>query len=1014
LAQIHANNARAVRALNGAGARAVRPIDLQERRPPDISPLELGLVELPTRPRSEYTAEIRREAIDAAEGGRMGPAADLTRAAMTEDPYARGVLGSLVDGLWGLPMNFIGDPTMIAALTDTPEGAGEWRTMFPQPEARKLMAWGVNLGIGVGQMRRRWHEPGEKVVSVEEAEDGSYKIDRPERPIGAHDTKVLRTWDPGRLRCQWWDGPTWWLMTADGEIRITPNDGEWLLYLPYGEIKPWEYAAWKALTLAFILGRDGLFDRSRHAVMLAPVRVGTVPQGTTQRQREKYLRQIKEMQRMHAFVLPPGLDYKIVESTARINDIYSQVIAWAERSYRLIYTGNETSTTGSAGFSAGDVQERIAKSVLSSFSSSLATCLRDGGLVEWAVRNYGVTKPEAPLAKFDCEPPEDKLSKAKTITEAGGSLTAMTDGLQKIGLRITMESATAYAQSFGFAVEPIPAGEAKAAKIDLAPTDKAKAFLVDEVRAGEGYAPIGDDRGKKTLAEMDAAGAAPPGGEAQPDAPAPVADAADAEPPTDESAAALAAAMTQHGVATCEHERPNRCPLCGVERERVLIPGLKGAPHTWGIKWRPILRGAGAPRPLPAPLVTAAPMPRTDALTVALDALEDALEVLDALGEEPGDEEDDTLDAAYNPSQPRASDGKFGSGGGGATHNEHGHPIVKSEGSKDGLGRSKAARQARKDSGSAKAASEASRGGGSHEDAAKAHAGAAEQHKEAAARSARPDYRAAHEAAAKAHEDVAKAHAAEHAKSQGVKPPAHEHPSPEVRAAERVYKDAHAEHKAITAQVAGGEEYQRTSSALNAAHAEDREKSKAAAEKVTKAKASGDAAAVKVARAEQRKSEKETTAKVEAARAAHDVVSKPINDSARAANDKHDAWRAAERGYHNEHIGAHKAAYEAGHKRQVEANHAAAAAGRKAVESQSAADYRAAGDAFRSQAKAIRETPTYHPHFSTGFETGEYLREVREREQAAKHADGLAESYGKRAEEIGATERRKARKGGGQ
>jgi hypothetical protein len=597
LAPIHADNAKAVRALNGAGSRSVRPIELQERRPPDISPLELGLVELPTRPRSEYTASIRREAIDAAEGGRMGPAADLTRAAMTEDAYARGVLGSLVDGLWGLPMTFIGDPTMIAALTDTPDGAGEWRAMFPQPEARKLMAWGVNLGIGVGQMRRRWRQPGEQIVSVEEAEDGTYKIDKPERPIGAHDSRVLRTWDPKYLRCEWWNGPTWWLMTADGEFRITPNDGEWLLYLPYGEIKPWEYGAWKALTLAFVLGRDGMFDRSRHAEVLAPVRVGTVPQGTTQRQRNTYLRQIKEMQRMHAFVLPPGLDYKIVESTARINDIYSQVIGWAERSYRLIYTGNETSTTGSAGFSQGDVQERIAKSVLASFSSSLATCLTEGGLVDWAARNYGAAPEEVPLAKFDCEPPEDKLSKAKTITEAGGSLKSMAEGLSIVGLRITTESATAYAQSFGFAVEPIPVGEAKAAKIDLAPTDKAKAFLVDEVRAGEGYGPIGDERGAKTLAEMDATKApsdgvgAPPSG--TPGAPA-ANDPADMTPPTDESAAALAAAMTEHGVAACEHDRPNRCPLCGVERERVLIPGSNGAPHTWGIKWRPIVRGTAS------------------------------------------------------------------------------------------------------------------------------------------------------------------------------------------------------------------------------------------------------------------------------------------------------------------------------------------------------------------------------------------------------------------------------------
>ncbi len=507
-----------------------------------MSPLELGLVEQPTRPRSEYTAGIRRCAIEMAEQGVLREAADLTRAAMVEDPYARGVCGSLVDGLWGLPMNFIGDPQMISDLVDSPSGAGQWRAMFPQPEARRLMTWGINLGVGVGQMRRRWHEPGEEVITVDEAEDGSYKVRRPLRPVGAHDTRVLRTWDPKYLRNQWWDN-TWWLMTADGEIRIEPNDGEWLLYLPYGEIKPWEYGAWKALTLAYVLGRDALFDRSRHAEVLAPVRVGKVPQGTTERQRRRYLEQIRAMQRMHAFVLPPGLEYSIVESTGKINDLYSQIIEWQERAYCLIYTGNETTVKGTPGFSAGDVQERVAKAVLQSLSGSLSDCLRAGGLVEWAVANYGT--PDAPLARFDCDPPEDKLAKAKTVSEAGTALTAMSAALKGEGLRITRESAVSYAQSFGLAVEEIPAPVA----IEKPPSDGANA-----------------------LPQADAA----------------IAASDDDEPLTDEDAAALAALMTEHAVPRCEHKRLNRCPQCRIERVRKLIIDENGGEHGWGIAWKAI------------------------------------------------------------------------------------------------------------------------------------------------------------------------------------------------------------------------------------------------------------------------------------------------------------------------------------------------------------------------------------------------------------------------------------------
>lgn len=57
----------------------------------------------------------------------------------------------------------------------------------------------------------------------------------------------------------------------------------------------------------------------------------------------------------------------------------------------------------------------------------------------------------------------------------------------------------------------------------------------------------------------------------------------------DESTIRLAEQMTQHQIAACEHGKTNRCRICGIERERVLIPaGEPGGEHAWGIKWRPI------------------------------------------------------------------------------------------------------------------------------------------------------------------------------------------------------------------------------------------------------------------------------------------------------------------------------------------------------------------------------------------------------------------------------------------
>ncbi len=65
------------------------------------------------------------------------------------------------------------------------------------------------------------------------------------------------------------------------------------------------------------------------------------------------------------------------------------------------------------------------------------------------------------------------------------------------------------------------------------------------------------------------------------------------ELPTDDAAADLAAKMTEHGVARCEHGSSNRCRLCGVERVRDFTPSKNGE-HEWSVAWRAIAK-VGAP-----------------------------------------------------------------------------------------------------------------------------------------------------------------------------------------------------------------------------------------------------------------------------------------------------------------------------------------------------------------------------------------------------------------------------------
>jgi hypothetical protein len=515
---------------------------------------------------------------------------------------------------------------MIAELDDTTERVGQFREMLPGPDMARLLAWGITLGVAPGQMRRKYGARPSYDYPISPEEKADWKNVRKlvgqrfDRPIGAPDLRTLRAWSPKWLRCQWWEDSSWYLMTADGEIRISHlddppatgaknawgepivngNRDEWLLFTPYGEIKPWEWGSWKSATLAFVAERDATFDRLRHSEVLAPTRVGTVPQGTTERQRRKFLSLIREMQRMPSFVLPAGLDYKIIESQGRVAEVYRAIIEWAERQYAMI-TGALTTATGTPGFSKGDVQERFTRSILSAFADALSECVHRYALVPWARDNWGTD--DAPRAEWDCEPPEDKKTRAETLSTAAGALDKLGDALAKHNRKLTDASVERYVQSLGLETEQIPV-RTPHPKIDITPSDRKFAYKLDEVRAGDSWPSIGDERGEMTIAEAEALAkqkaAATPAPEVGAD---PELQASEA--PTDEDAAALAAKMTLHAVERCAHERPNRCPLCGVERLRdFTLDDATGQPR-WHVAWRPIVRARRPDVPVeaePAPV----------------------------------------------------------------------------------------------------------------------------------------------------------------------------------------------------------------------------------------------------------------------------------------------------------------------------------------------------------------------------------------------------------------------------
>lgn len=464
----------------------------------------MGVIELPSRTPSEYTLESLGCALREVQGGRLATAADLTRAAITESGFIGGVLATITSGIQGLPRSFVGgSPEVRAALEGTEDIDSEFDVLFPRSEAGNVMAWGYTLGVGLGQFvdpNRATYTPPEDSAPLiaHEQLDGSFAVGQQMtvgRPVGSNCTPSLLAWDPRWLRWQWWDD-TWWLMTAAGEIEIRPGDGEWLLFTPYKRVRPWEFGAWKSLVLAFIMMRDGIFDRGRHAEMLAPVRVGKVPAGTTEQQRQRFAAQIREMQRFPWFVLPPGLEYEVVATSGNdITTVYKAMVDWGEADVMVRLTGNKVMVEGSPGFSKGDFQQRVTASMRQSYALDWSDCARNQGISWWTADNY--PGHVAPRVGYNTDPPEDKDAEIKRLGDLGDSLGKLEEGLTKIGFELADDDGIAamVEKHCGLKVRRKAATGVAASKLDLAPTDIAKVVRADEARASQGLPPLGDERG---------------------------------------------------------------------------------------------------------------------------------------------------------------------------------------------------------------------------------------------------------------------------------------------------------------------------------------------------------------------------------------------------------------------------------------------------------------------------------------------------------------------------------------
>ena len=475
-----------------------------------------------------YLSDLE-QAIKNADSGDMAMAAQLYRS-MRKDGVWAGLIASCTDGLVRLPKRFYGDKQQIEQLAPRNGTRSVFDEMAPPQELALLASDGRMLGVGVGELV----------------------------PVQGRDYPVLRRLEPEFLRYRWSEG-RWYFQSVSGTLPITPGDGRWVLHVPGGHMAPWQFGLWMANGRSFINKDHALLHRGNYSAKLAnPARAAIAPIGATQDERIGFLSRLISWGVNTVFELPIGWDVKLIESNGTGFECFQNEIATSDNEYMISIAGQVVTTTGGTGFANADIHKSIRADIIQAIADSLAYTVNTQIIPPWVVHGWGIEAIRSrAVMEWDVRPAKDRLAEANSLIAAASAMKVLREELAKYGesldvmqmvhqfgvavasesdpatddavesgirpkrvvdvapdmldklgriaksagLQITQESIGAVCAASGLLLEPVTTG-ATLPHIELAPTDEAKIWRVDEVREARGGLPVGDERGAKMVAEV--------------------------------------------------------------------------------------------------------------------------------------------------------------------------------------------------------------------------------------------------------------------------------------------------------------------------------------------------------------------------------------------------------------------------------------------------------------------------------------------------------------------------------
>lgn len=420
--------------------------------------------------------------------GRFYRAARLVEA-MLEDSRIAGCLETRINGLQGLPFEMqppkAGPPGRKKREAIAKKLREEWDDCFPTEDRVNLLTWGYMLGVGLGQLI--WEKTPQRWKAR------------------------LQVWNPAYV--EWVEvEKSYYVQTMHGRSRVTPGDGQWVLFTPYGYEAGWKRALLRRLAVPYCCRLFGTRDLSRSSeVNGSPAKLAKFPRRASQEEISRFIQGLGALSVDSVVGMPvesPGdptltvndvaqWDAKLLESTSRGHEIFNVLLQRADTDIAIAINGqNLTTEVKSGSLAAASVHRNVQADKVRNDGSQQRTFFREQCLRPLVVFNHGAGDA-TPFPTWDTEPPEDQKARADTLGALGDAAKKLREG----GFPIRHLE---LADSFGLELEleadgsvlPVPSPDIL--KEDLATGTMTR----DERRRALGLKPLGGKRGSEALGEV--------------------------------------------------------------------------------------------------------------------------------------------------------------------------------------------------------------------------------------------------------------------------------------------------------------------------------------------------------------------------------------------------------------------------------------------------------------------------------------------------------------------------------